>query len=84
MTSEPDVWAPPITIGVEVALPLYASEAPLQEFSFIVPRSETGALQLTCYPPGSYVQLQVEGTDFAFTGVVTEVDLRNCIVTAVI
>ena len=84
MSAEADVWAPSIVITVDLALPLYSSEAPVQEFSFLVPRSETGALQVTCYPLGSYVPILVEGTDFSFTGVVAEVNYRSSVVTVVI
>lgn len=84
MSGEADVYAPPIIISVDLALPLYASEAPVQEFSFLVPRSPSGALQVTCYPLGSYVPIRVEGTDFSFTGVVIEADFRTSIVTVVV
>jgi hypothetical protein len=83
-SGEADVYAPPIVIPLETAIDLWKSELPVQEFTFIAPRSITGALQVTSYPPGSYVEISVLGTEFTFLGVVTSVDYRNSAVTVVV
>lgn len=81
---EADVYAPPIVIPLDTALELFKSELPVQEFTFIAPRSITGALQITSYMPGSYVEISVLGAEFTFLGVVTSVDYRNSAVTVVV